>query len=184
MALTSTQLAAYARLFDVRTQVVKASRQILDDGGISALGAGEGNQAVPRYLTTVDFSRGAFDPTSKSPLAQDLGAGPYRSSMYSRFTGILSIMNAVPFETEQKSGSAYLTEDHQRLLDQITAQELALFMEPLQPFTFALLPNLDVLRLIPIEPDERPVNEREVNVTFNRFLLHLAIRSEAWPDIA
>lgn len=184
MPLTSTQLAAYAALFDLRTQIVKAARQILDAAGQTAIGAGEGVQQVPRYLTSLDFSRGAFDPTSKSPLAQDLGAGPYRSSMYSRCTGTLSIMNAVPFETEQKSGSAYLTEDHQRTLDQITAQQLAIFMEPLQPFTEALLPNLDILRIIPIEPDDRPVNEREVNVSFNRWLLHIAIRPTAWPDVA
>lgn len=184
MPLTSTQLAAYAALFDFRTQIVKAARQILDAGGITAIGPGEGDQKLPRYVTVVDFQRGAFDPASQSRLIQDLGAGARRSSMYCRFTGTLTIMNSVPYETDEKEEDAYLTEDHARTLDELVAKELALFMEPLQPFTAALLPNLDIASILPIEPDERPVSEREVNVAFNRFLLGCAIRPGAWPDVA
>lgn len=182
--MTSTQLAAYAALFDFRTQIVKAARQILSAGGIEAIGPGEGQQKLPRYFVAVDFVRGAFDPTIKQRLVQDLGAGARRSSMYCAFTGTLMIENSVPFETEEKSGSAYLTEDHARTLDELVSQQLALFMEPLQPFTAALLPNLDIQQIVPIEPDDRPVSEREVNIAYNRWLIRATIRPGAWPDVA
>lgn len=72
--MTSAQIAAYAEVFDFRTQFVKASRQILDAGGITAQGPGEGNQKIPRYYTSVDFQRGAATGI-KAPIPQDIGAG-------------------------------------------------------------------------------------------------------------
>lgn len=180
MTLTATQLAAYAALFDFRTQFVKASRQILDAGGITAEGPGEGNQKVPRYYTSVDFQIGSATGL-KAPLYHDLGAGNWRNGMYAQYEGTLSIMNTVGYETDAKSGTAYLTEDHVRTIDQLTSQEMALFMEPLQPFTAALLPLLDVQLLQPIEPDERPEADREVNVAFRRWRVRFSIRQAAWP---
>lgn len=181
--LTSTQLAAYAALFDFRTQLVKAARQILDAGGITAQGPGEGNQQVPRYYTSVDFQVGGATGAI-APIYQDLGAGTWRNKMYAQYEGILSVMNTVGYETEQKSGNAYLTEDHVRTIDELTSQEMALFMEPLQPFSAAFLPNLDIQQIMPIEPDERPEQDREVNVAFRRWRLKFSIRQAAWPTVA
>lgn len=181
--LSTTQLAAYATLFDFRTQFVKAARQILDAGGITAQGPGEGNQQVPRYYSSVDFQAGPATGL-KATVYQDFGAGSFRQGMYAQFEGVLSVMNTVGYETEAKTGAAYLTEDHVRTIDELTSKELALFMEPLQPFTAALLPNLDVQMILPIEPDERPEQEREVNVAFRRWRVRFQIRQSAWPTIS
>lgn len=182
--LTPSQLSAYAARFDFRSQFVKAAVQILAAGGITAYGPGQGINQMGRYFVSVDFQRGTFTPDVKSPLAQNLGAGAYRSRMYCQFTGILSIMNSVPFQTVEKTGEAYLLEEHVRTLDELQSQQLALFMEPLQPFTAELLPWLDVQQLLPIEPDERPVDEREVNVAFTRWQILASLRPTAWPDVA
>lgn len=184
MPLTTTQVAAYAAVLDLRTQIVKAARQILAAGGITAIGPGEGNPQLPRSFSTVDFARGGFDPTRKSPLPLNLGGGAYRSSMYSHFTGVLSVANYVPYETDEKGGGAYITETHARELDELCAKELVLFMEPLQPFTAALLPNLDIFAIVPIDPDDRPLTEREVNLAFVRWQITGAIRPTAWPNVA
>ena len=180
--LTSTQLSAYATLFDFRTQFVKAARQILDAGGITAEGPGEGNQRVPRYYSSIDFAAGASTGI-KAPIYQDLGGGNFRSGMYAQFEGILSVMNTVGYETEAKTGIAYLTEDHVRTIDELTSKEMALFMECLQPFTASLLPNLDVQMVMPIDPDERPEQDREVNVAFRRWRVRFQIRQSAWPTV-
>ena len=183
--LTATRRAAYATLFDFRTQIVKASRQILTAGGIASVGPGEGVQQVPRYYTTVDFAVGAATGR-KSPVT----LGDYRYSEYSQFTGTLSIMNTVGIETEEKSGTAYLTEDHVRTIDELTSTEHALFMEHLEPFSALdgdgaiLLPHLDVQQLIPLEPDDRPAEQREINVAFKRWRLTFQIRQSAWPVVA
>jgi hypothetical protein len=181
MSLSPSQLSAHAALFDFRSQIVKAALQILSAGGITAYGPGQGVQEVGRYFVSVDFQRAGFTDNVKSPLALDLGAGAGRSRMYCEFTGTLSIMNSVPYETDEKTSAAYLLEDHVRTLDELTSTELALFMEPLQPFTAALLPNLDIMQLLPIEPDERPPSEREVNVAFTRWFIRASIRPSAWP---
>lgn len=183
-ALSPSQLAAYAALFDFRSQIVKAAVQLLSSYGLNAYGPGQGVQKLGRHFISVDFQRGAFTENTKLPLIQDLGAGRNRSSMYCEFTGTLSLMNSVPFETDEKTQEQYLTEDHVRELDQVTAQQLAIFMEPLQPFTSANLPWLDVMQIRPIEPDDRPPSEREVNASFNRFALVVSIRPGAWPDVA
>ena len=177
--LTPTRLAAYATLFDFRTQFVKAARQILDAGGITALGPGEGDQQQPRNFSAVDFQRGAATGR-KTRVA--LGGGRYEE--YSQFTGTLVVLFTVPYETEQKTGIAYLTEDHVRELDRLTTTAHALFMEHLEPFTPALLPNLDVQELLPIEPDERPEEAREVNTARVRWRVKFEIRSTAWPTVA
>ena len=177
-SLTPTRRAAYAALFDFRTQLVKAARQILSAGGITATGPGEGVALVPRYYTTVDFAVGAATGR-KTPVA----LGDYRYSEYSQFYGTLSIFNTVPVETEEKTGTAYLTEDHARTLDLLTATEHALFMEHLEPFTAALLPWLDVQEIVPIEPDERQVSDREVNAAYVRRRIKFEIRRTAWPTV-
>lgn len=175
--LTPERLAAYAIRFDFRTQFVKAARQILAAGGIEATGPGEGTEQVPRYTTTVDFQRGAATGR-KSPVI----LGDRRYYEYSQFYGTLAIMNTVPMETDEKTGDQYLTEDHCRTLDELVAKEHALFMEHLEPFTSALLPYLDVQEIIPIEPDERPIEEREVNAAFYRARIKFEIRSDGWPS--
>lgn len=182
--LTATRRAAYATLFDFRTQFVKAARQILAAGGITATGPGEGTAKVPRYNTSVDFQIGAATGRKIA-----VALGDFRYSEYSQFYGILSVMNAVPYETEEKTGTAYLTEDHARTLDELTATEHALFMEHLEPFAALdaddalLLPHLDVQELIPIEPDERSVQDREINVAFKRWRVKFEIRRTAWPTL-
>ena len=179
MALTPTQLAAYATVFDFRTQFVKAARQILAAGSIVAAGPGDGDNKIPRYFTSVDFQRGAATGR-KGPVA----LGDWRYYEYSQFFGVLSVLNTVPFETDPKTGDTYLTEDHARELDRLTSVEHALFMEHQEPFTSTLLPFLDVQELIPIEPDERPVADREINAAFARWRIKFEIRPTAWPTLA
>lgn len=176
--LTATRRAAYATLFDFRTQIVKAARQILSAGGIAATGPGEGVAKVPRYYTSVDFQVGAATGR-KSPVA----LGDYRYMEYSHFTGNLAILNTVPAETEEKSGTSYLTEDHARTLDELVATEHVLFMEHIEPFTAAFLPLLDVQQILPLEPDERQMADREVNAAFLRRRLVFQIRQSAWPVV-
>ena len=57
-------------------------------------------------------------------------------------------------------------------------------MEHQEPFTSTLLPFLDVQELIPIEPDERPVADREINAAFARWRIKFEIRPTAWPTLA
>ena len=183
--LTATRRAAYAVLFDFRTQFTKAARQILTAGGIASVGPGEGITKTPRYQTSVDFSIGGATGR-KTPVA----LGDFRYSEFSQFVGTLSIMNAVPYETEERTGTAYLTEDHVRTLDELTSTEHTLFMEHLEPFSALdgngdlLLPNLDVQELMPIEPDERPGQDREINLAFKRWRVKFEIRRSAWPTLA
>lgn len=180
MPLSPTQAAACKVVLDFRTQIVKAGRQILDAAGVTATGPGEGTTKVPRYFSTLDFERGAATgATHTMPL--DVGAGPYRTPVYCEYEGILTVLFSVPYETDEKTGSAYLTEDHARTLDELDATALLAFSEGLFPFTSALLPNLDVLQILPIEPDERPEEMREVNVSRVRFRLRFVIRQSAWP---
>jgi hypothetical protein len=177
--LTSTRRAAYAKVFDFRTQFVKAARQILAAGGITAYGPGEGIQQVGRTMTVVDFLRGAATGR-QTPVA----LGDWRYAEYSQFTGTLVVSNTVPMEIIQKDAGGYLTEDHVRDLEELTSTEHALFMEHLEPFTSALLPYLDVQELVPIEPDERPQSDREVNVANMRWRVKFEIRKSAWPTVA
>lgn len=175
--LTATRRAAYAELFDFRTQVVRAARQILAAGGIEAVGPGEGVAKVPRYFISVDFARGGA-LGRKQPIP--LSAG--RAFEYSSFAGILTVMVTVPMETDEKDGTAYLTETHARTLDETTAIAHTLFMEHLEPFTAVLLPKLDVQELVPIDPDERPESEPEINTVRLRWRLRFDIRPSAWPS--
>lgn len=180
MTLTAAQYAAFKALLDFRSQFVKAARQILDDGGIAATGPGEGTLNIPRYHSTVDFERGPATG-STAPIPLDLGAGPWRTPFHNEWEGTLTVLFSVPYETDEKTGAAYLTETHARTLDELDASALVLFAEGLFPFTAALLPNLDVLQILPIEPDERPEEQREVNTARTRFRVRFAIRQSAWP---
>lgn len=175
--LTPDRLTAYAARFDFRTQFVKAARQILTAHGIEAAGPGDGLLKIPRYFTSVDFTRGPATGR-KGPVA----LGGRRYSEYNQFLGTLAIFNTVEVETEEKTGLAYVTETHARVLDELCAKEHAIFMEHLEPFTAALLPWLDVQELMPIEPDERPANDRELNGAFTRWRIKFEIRYDAWPS--
>jgi hypothetical protein len=174
--LTPERRAEYAKRFDFRSQFVRAARQILAAGGIDADGIGSGNQQVPRTYTSVDFAAGAATGV-KAPVA----LGDRRYYEYSQFLGVLTIMNTAPIETVPEAEDAYITADHQRELDERVATERVLFMEHLEPFTAALLPWLDVQELIPIDPDERPVQDREINVAYLRYRVKFEIRYAAWP---
>lgn len=184
MTLSSEQLAAYAAVFDFRSQFVPATIRLLAAAGITAYGPGQGREKVGRSVTTVDFARGAATgSTSPIPLDPGGGVGPWRLSVYHEYEGTLSIANTVGFETEEKTGEPYLTQEHIRTLDQLCAQQMAIFMEGLQPFDSDTLPNLDVLQILPIEPDERPEEQREVNLAFVRFRVRFCIRRSAWPVV-
>ncbi len=176
--LTPERLADYAARFDFRTQFVKAARQILTAHGIEARGVGDGVQKIPRYFTSVDFQRGPATGR-KGPVI----LGGRRYSEYSQYFGTLVIMNTVEMETEEKTELAYITEAHVRLMDELCAKEHAIFMEHLEPFTAALLPWLDVQEILPIEPDERPADSREVNAAFERFRIKFEIRRDGWPAV-
>lgn len=175
--LTLARAEAYAQRFDLRTAIVRAARQILDSYGITAAMAGSGNQAVPRTFTAVDFQKGAATGR-KTPVI----LGDRRYLEYSEFYGTLAVMNTVAIETEAEEEGAYITAEHQRELDRLCSLEDAIFMEHVEPFTAALLPLHDVLEIVPIEPDERPEEEREINVAFRRWRLKVAIRSDGWPS--
>ena len=177
--LTPVLAAAYAKRFDWRTAVVKAARQILDGYDITATGPGEGTAKTPRYYTSCDFQRGAATGRM-TPVA----LGDRRYSEYSEYYGIFSVMNSVPMETDKKTGTAYLTEDHARELDRLTSMEDAIFMSHVEAFTSTLLPYHEITEILPIEPDERPTADREVNVAFRRWRLKINIRSDQWPTEA
>lgn len=174
--LTLARAEAYALRFDFRTAIVKAARQILAGYDIVAVGPGEGTAAVPRYFTSCDFQRGAATGR-KSPVI----LGDRRYMEYSEFLGTFSIMNTVPMETEAKTENQYLTEDHARELERLTSLEDAIFMEHVGAFSPELLPYHEVTELFPIDPDERPVELREVNAAFRRWRLKVNIRYDAWP---
>jgi hypothetical protein len=170
--LTPERLAEYAKRFDFRTQFVKAARQILDAGGIEAAGPGDAVQRIPRYFTSVNFTRGAATGR-KTPVI----LGDYRYAEYSQYFGTLAIYNTSPMGTTEKEADEYLLEDHVRVLDELCSKEHALFMEHLEPFT-GLLPYLDVQELLPIEPDERPEQEREVDAAFMRWRVKFEMRTD------
>jgi len=174
--LTPERAAAYALRFDFRTAIVKAARQILDGYDITAVGPGEGTAKTPRYFNSCDFVRGAATGR-KSPVA--LGGRRYLE--YSEYFGTFSILNTVPMETTEKGEAEYLTEEHARELDRLTSLEDAIFMEHVGAFTPELLPYHEVTEMFPIEPDERPMQEREVNAAFRRWRLKVNIRYSAWP---
>ncbi len=174
--LTTTRVEAYARVFDLRSAVVKAARQLLTAHGIVPLMPGDGVAKVGRYATSIDFQKGAATGR-KLPVA----LGDRRYYEYAEWFGILSILNTVPIETEERDAEAALTEDHLRTLDSLCAREDAIFMEHVEPFTAALLPLHDVLEILPIEPDDRPVAEREINAAMRRWRLRICVRSSAWP---
>lgn len=176
--LTPERLTEYAKRFDFRTQFVKAARQILAAGSITATGPGEGVKNIPRYYTSVDFQRGAANSSRQKPVT--LGGGRY--SEYCQFLGVLSIFNTVPMETDEKTGAQYFTEFHARTIDELCAKEHTLFMEHLEPFV-GFLPYLDVIQIVPIEPDERPLAEREVNAAFMRWQVKFEIRDNQWPSV-
>lgn len=174
--LTPERLAAYTKLFDFRSQFVKAARQILDAGGIEAAAPGDGIKRVPRHFTSLDFQRGAATGRQTH-----VALGGWRYREYSQFTGTLSIWNTAPMAQIEKTDLIFDLEDHIRLIDELCAKEQVLFMEHMEPFSAQLLPNLDVQEIFPIEPDERPVNEREVDGAFMRWRVKFEIRKTAWP---
>jgi hypothetical protein len=174
--LTLARAQAYAERFDLRTAIVRAARQILDGYGLTAAIPGSGNTNVPRSFTSVDFQKGAATGR-KLPVA----LGDRRYFEYAEFYGTLTVMNSVPIETDAETEGAYLTAEHLRELDRLCSLEDAIFMEHVEPFTAALLPLHDVIEIIPIEPDERPEEEREINTAFRRWRIKVAIRSDAWP---
>lgn len=185
--ISTAQLATYAALFDFRSQVNNAVRQILAAYGLSGAQAGEGVQKLGRTSTTWDFQvNGATGETGS--LRQDFGAGAYRNPYYSTYEGILTFQVTAPYEQEQaEDGSTIyrVADAHAREMDQSVAQLYAVFMEGLFPFTATtagdVLPNLDVRQILPIDPDERPEEMREVNIARVRFRLRLAIRASALP---
>lgn len=176
--LTLARAQAYSACFDLRTALVRAARQILDSYGITAAIPGSGEANVPRSFTSVDFQKGAATGR-KTPVA----LGDRRYLEYSEYYGILSIMNTVPIETDPETEGAYLSADHLRELDRLVSLEDAIFMEHAEQFTAALLPLHDVIEIVPIEPDERPEEEREINTAFRRWRLRVAIRDTAWPAV-
>jgi hypothetical protein len=176
--LTLARAQEYSKCFDLRTAVVKAARQILDSYGITAAIPGSGDTNVPRAFTSLNFQKGAATGR-KTPVI----LGDRRYYEYSEFYGILSVMNTVPIETDPETEGAYITADHLRELDRLCSLEDAIFMEHAEQFTAALLPLHDIEEIIPIEPDERPEEEREINTAFRRWRLKVAIRDTAWPAV-
>lgn len=174
--LTLARAQAYSVVFDFRTAIVKAARQIMANYGITAQGPGDGITKVPRYFTSVDFQRGAATKR-KSPVI----LGDRRYYEYSEFMGTFSVMITVPYETEQKNGTQYLTEDHARELDRVTSLVDAIFMEHVGQFTAVVLPLHEVTEMVPIDPDERPVEDREINVSYRRWQMKVNVRPDAWP---
>lgn len=177
--LTPTRREAYAALFDFRTQFVQAARAILTAGEITAVGPAEGDQQLGRTYNSLDFAVGGARPDRRSRVA--LGGGRYDE--YCQYSGVLTLMVTSPMETTA-AGAEILTNDHLREIDRICSTARVLFMEHLEPFTPALLPNLDVLTILPIEPDERPEETREVNAFRVRWRITFEIRSTAWSTVA
>lgn len=175
--LTPALAAEYAKVFDFRSAIVKAGRQVLAAYGIDAVGLGDGVQKLPRYMTALDFERGAATGRM-SPVI----LGDRRQYEYSEFTGTFTIMNSVPITDEERSADAYLSEDHQRELDRLTSLEDAIFMQHVGAFSPSLLPMHEVTKIVPMAPDERPVEMREVNAAYRRWQLTVNIRADAWPS--
>lgn len=175
--LTLARAQAYALIFDFRTPMVKAARQVLTTYGISAVGPGEGVNKVPRYCTSVDFQRGAATGR-KCPVK----LGDRRYMEYCEFFGTFTLLNTVPIETDEKAENAFVSEDHVRELDRLTSLEDAIFMEHADLLS-PLLPSHEVTEMFPIEPDERPIHEREINAAFRRWRVKINVRYEAWPSV-
>lgn len=175
--LTPELLASYKALWDFRTQFVRAARQILEAGGIQANSPGDNVQQIPRYQTSIDFRRSGATG-GMAPVRP----GGWRYHEYAQYEGTLIVQNTVPYQTDAETGITFVEEDHLRKLDELQAIEHTLFMEHLEPFTAALLPKLDVQKIIPIDPDERPEAEREINTAMMRWRIVFQIRAEAWPE--
>lgn len=181
--LSSLQLAAYAKVYDFRSNFNKAVRQILTAYSLTTQQPGEGIQQIARTYNSCDFAVGAATGAT-APLAQNLGAGVGRHSAYAQFEGTLTLLCSVPYEQEAQTGAYLITADHARDLDETVAQLYAIFMEALEPFKSSgdFLPYYDIQQILPIEPDERPVHDREVNVAYVRFRIRFQIRQSAWPS--
>lgn len=180
--LSSLQLASYAKIYDFRSNFNKAVRQVLTAYGVTVQQPGEGDQQIARTYNSCDFAVGAATGAT-APLVQDLGAGTLRHSAYAQFEGVLTLLCTVPYEQDPKTGSYLISADHARDLDLTVSQLYAIFMEALEPFKSSgdFLPYYDIQQILPIEPDERPVHEREVNVATVRFRIRFQIRQSAWP---
>jgi hypothetical protein len=157
-------------------------RQILTAYSIGVKQPGEGTQQLARAYNSCDFAVGAATGTSV-PLVQNFGAGAGRHSAYAQFEGVLTLLCTVPYEQEPTSGATFISADHARDLDETVAELYAIFMEAIEPFKSSgdFLPYYDIQQILPIEPDERPVHDREVNVAFVRFRIRFQIRQTAWP---
>lgn len=185
--LTAAQFAAYKRLFDPRSRFNNAVRAIRTAWGLDA-GAqpGEGVQALPRTLVSWDFQLGGATGSTLS-LPQDFGAGAYRNPVYHEYEGILAHAVECPFETQEQL-EAQFSEDHVRAIDERCAEILTIFIQGLFPFTGTsagdVLPEYDVLDIMPIDPDERPEEMREINIGRVRHRIRFAIRLSAFVSAA
>lgn len=166
---------SYKVLFDFKTQIEQAAYQILAAGGITPGMPGQETERVPVSTTTVSFAPGGATG-DKGLVADKL------NEEYDTFEGVLTVENMTDFLVDEENGDGYLTREHVRRLDELCATEHALFMEHIRPFG-AYLDYLDVQMLMPIEPDEAPESEREVNVARKRWRLRYKIRSDAWPVV-
>jgi hypothetical protein len=182
--LSAELLAAYAALWDFRSNFNNAVKQIEAAYGRPGYQAGEGAQALTRMQTTWDFAVGAATGID-APMAHNFGAGAYGHSAYAQFEGVLTHAHTAPYETEQSAtGPIYRVADvHVRELDQRVAQTYAIYMQAIEPFLSSgdFLPMYDVQQIIPIEPDERPQQDREVNVAYVRHRIRFQVRQAAWP---
>jgi hypothetical protein len=187
--LSSTQLAAYAALYDFPSQFNNAVKQVhqaydLDDAA-DQVQTGQGVQELPRTATRWSFELGAATGAT-APMALNFGAGAWRHPGYSEFDGTLTFEIVAPFEQEEAAaGPIYrVASAHVREMDRRAAQLYAIWQESLVPFKSSgdFLPKLDVITIRPIEPDERPEELREVNIRRVRFAIRFAIRQSAWPS--
>ena len=161
-------------LLDFKSQFERAAYQILAAAGITALMPGDEEQQIPRTVVQVMFQRGAA--TGSMGLLPD-----GLNQEYDEYLGTLVIENTVDPSVDEENEEAYLERTHSRYLDELVATEAALFLEHLRPFTTARLPYLDVITIVPQDPDERPEHERELNVSRLRWQVKFAIRTTAWP---
>lgn len=166
----------YKTLRDFKTQFEKATYQILAADGITAVMPGSEEQKIPWTAVAVRFDRGGATG-EKGFVADQL------NEEYDTFEGTLLIENIVDYRTDQENEEPYVDRDHARRLDELIAQEDALFLEHLRPFADAL-EWLEVLSIMPIDPDEAPESEREVNVSRMRWRVVFRIRPEAWPTVS
>ncbi|HEX2101313.1 MAG TPA: hypothetical protein VHF69_11640 [Candidatus Synoicihabitans sp.] len=166
----------FVRLLDFKTQFEQAAYQLLNTVGIAPYMPGNEEQQLPRTTVQVMFQRGGA--TGLMGLLPD-----GLNQEYSEFLGMLVIENTVDYLIDQENQEPYLDRDHARFVDELVAKEAALFLEHTRPFatTDTLLPWLDVLTIVPQDPDERPEHEREVNVFRLRWQVKFCIRSDAWP---